>query len=170
MRYCHATLFPALCAYYSERYSKAIARNYNNPDSKYHWLYKELSERVTTLSSAKLFLEALPLFMKEDETCERSLSYATSFIADLFKDIPCEKLLQEGNPYWDDFMEAVENIDRKAELAFQSQVPQFYLALCEYVVRCIRLYFYVREKVICAIDRDKFDSVMDTQLAVPAQF
>lgn len=168
MKYCQATLFSSLCEYYSERHSKALMREYDQPGSKYHWLYQELAERVTTLSNAKLFMEALPLFMREDEGCEKSLSYVTSYVGELFVGIPCEQLLKEGNVYWDDFMEVQEVINRKAELTFQPQVPQFYLDLCEYVVRCIRLYFYVREKVVCAIDRDKFDSVMDMRLAIPA--
>ena len=46
----------------------------------------------------------------------------------------------DGNPYWLDFQEAVDNFSADYDL---SNLPLFYVDLCEYVVRAIRLWWYI---------------------------
>ena len=62
----------------------------------------------------------------------------------------------DGNPYWLDFQEAVDNFSADYDL---SNLPLFYVDLCEYVVRAIRLYLQIREGSFHAIDKDKFETI-----------
>ena len=42
-------------------------------------------------------------------------------------------------------------------------LPLVYIDLCEYVVRSVRLLLQIREMTIAAVDREKFDVVMELE-------
>ena len=69
----------------------------------------------------------------------------------------------DGNPYWLDFQEAVDNFSADYDL---SNLPLFYVDLCEYVVRAIRLYLQIREGSFHAIDKGKFETIMHANAPV----
>ena len=64
---------------------------------------------------------------------------------------------QDGNPYWQDFQEAMDAFN---EPDIFQDLPRFFVYSCELVVRAIRLYFQIRETKFHAIDRENFDQLM----------
>ena len=41
-----------------------------------------------------------------------------------------------------------------------ANLPMYYVDLCEYTVRCVRLHLYIRERAFHAIDREKFAALV----------
>lgn len=62
-----------------------------------------------------------------------------------------------------DFQEAVDNFSADYDL---SNLPLFYVDLCEYVVRAIRLCLQIREGSFHAIDKGKFETIMHANAPV----
>ena len=153
--------------YYRGRYSQAKERGYNTDGSKYFWLYKELRERLLIICQAVRFLEALPKFMSETSD-EQIFQYATTYVNSLFKpeltgelkrdDADVHPFFNPANPYW---VQMNELLDGMADDYDTSILPLLYVDLCEYVVRAVRLLLQIREMTIAAIDREKFDAVME---------
>lgn len=162
-----------LTEYYSARLALATERGFQKAGSKYHWLYDEISERVNVLQQAKQFLDALPLFLTQEDGGEKAFSYMTSFVCQWFSDAffgsgPGEdaaSFYSSQNEYWSDIEELSTVIGPDYDL---TQLPQVYVDLCEYLVRYLRLYFQIREKRVVAVDRDKFDEVMGRRVALRA--
>ena len=49
--------------HYEQRLSLALSKSFNQADSRYYWLFKELECRVTTLRKLLVMISALPGFM-----------------------------------------------------------------------------------------------------------
>jgi len=156
-----------ICDYYQGRYSQAKARGYNSRESKYFWLYKELRERLLIIRQAVRFLKALPKFMSEASD-EQTFQYATTYVNSLFKpeltgelkrnDADVHPFFNPANPYWVQMNEVLDGMEEEYDTSI---LPLFYVDLCEYVVRAVRLLLQIREMTSAAIDREKFDTVME---------
>ena len=153
--------------YYRERYSQAKERGYNTDGSKYFWLYKELKERLLIIRQAVCFLEALPKFMNGTSD-EQIFQYATTYVNSLFRPELTGKLKRDeadghpffnpANPYWTQMNEVLDGMADDYDTSIR---PLLYVDLCEYIVRAVRLLLQIREMTIAAIDREKFDAVME---------
>ena len=49
--------------HYEQRLSLALSKSFNQTDSRYYWLFKELECRVTMLRKLLVMISALPGFM-----------------------------------------------------------------------------------------------------------
>lgn len=56
-------LLQQLRQYYEGRLSLALAKGFDQQDAKYHWLFKELECRVSTLRKLMSMISVLPEFM-----------------------------------------------------------------------------------------------------------
>ena len=63
----------------------------------------------------------------------------------------------DDNPYWIQMNEALDSMGPTYDT---NLLPLLYIDLSEYIVRSVRLYYYIREHEIHAIDRGKFDQLM----------
>ena len=153
--------------YYRDRYIQAKQRGYDVEGNKYFWIYKELRERLLVMCQAARFLEALPNFMTGTAD-EQVFQYVTTYVNGLFqpeltgyvKRDPDDThpFFNSVNPYWQQMNEV---LDGMGDGYNTGNLPLLYVDLCEYVVRALRLLFQMRELTISAIDRDKFDLVME---------
>lgn len=162
--------------YYGQRLALALEHGYNADGNKYYWLYMELELRVKAIRQTILFLNALPKFMGT-ATGEESMGFVTKYIGAYFtsESIGEEKCADEqkhpyfndSNSYWKQFQEAIDNFGMGYDMTL---LPILYVDLAEYVVRGLRLYFQIRERKFCAIDRGKFEDLMQAKpsLAVTA--
>jgi hypothetical protein len=167
-------LLHKLQTYYTPRLQTALSRGFDAEEHKYHWLYTELCLRVQVLQQSMLFLNALPQFMKEDDT-DSAFRYVISYASDWFRngaigETPKEDdakspFYADDNPYWADVNEALEHFDRDYKVKL---LPMLYVDLCEYVVRCVRFLFHIREHCVHAIDKDKFDALMQRVEFLPS--
>ena len=155
-----------LVVYYQPRYCMAIERGYDKANNKYHWLFLELKERLLAICQMRQFLKALPAFMassNEEQIFRYVVSYATVFFKeDLAASIPrsdddVHPFFNDDNPYWRQMQEVLNTFDSAYDT---KNLPLLYIDLCEYSIRCLRLYFQIREKSAHPIDRGKFDAVM----------
>ena len=170
MDYYGMELLDSLMAYYTPRYQLALERGYEKTESNYHWLYDELEHRVRFLRQMMLFLHALPQFMRDCEG-EKALQYAVNYVSGFFSDKCVGHVTRSENeehPYFNDrnhyyqqFVESINNFDRDYDL---KNPPLLYVDLCEYAVRGVRLYLYIREHQFKAIDRGKFEELMRLKL------
>jgi hypothetical protein len=159
-------LLDKLDGYYGSRYQQARAQGYLQSNSKYYWLYVELELRVKLLRQARMFLDALPQYLIQSGW-EPTLGYVVEYTGEWFSEkmlgvLPRDDAgrctyLSDENPYWNEVQEVTEELNQDS---VASVLPLFQITLVEYVVRSIRLYFYLREKQFKAIDREKFNSVM----------
>ena len=167
LEYCGTNCLDRIYDYYRGRYSQAKERGFNTEESKYFWLYKELRERLLIIRQAVRFLEALPKFM-EGTSDEQTFQYATTYVNSLFKPELTGELRRDEagvhpffnptNPYWVQMNEVLDGMEEEYDTSI---LPLFYVDLCEYVVRAVRLLLQIREMTIAAIDREKFDTVME---------
>ena len=147
--------------YYLPRFRLAEERGFSAPDSKYIWLYEELRLRISVLRQAQLFIESLPKFM-EGADHDKPMQYAVSYTSAIFAPeqlgtADLEPFFNDANPYWLDFQEASDHFT--ADYDF-SDLPLYYVDLCEYIVRTVRLYLQIRETAIHAIDKGRFAELM----------
>ena len=149
--------------YYTARLNAAMQQGFNDSATKYHWLYMELKLRAETIGQVKLFLSLLPEYLHRSDS-ENAMTFATQYADVWFMEQSVGQLphngngncsyFSEGNPYWADIQTAGAGLNR-------SQSEEETLAcITEYVICCLRLYFYMREHQFRAIDREKFEHLM----------
>lgn len=170
LNYLGRELIHALHKAYSERFQLAVDRGFSNPDSKYYWLFEELSYRVRLLRQVDLFLNSLSQYMPSSDG-EKPMYYVVSYTTDLFSQNRIgeaafnregkEQYIHESCTYWQEMQEVLDMMSGKYD--FQN-LPLYYVDLCEYAVRAVRLHLYIREKEFRAIDREKFDALMQRQI------
>ena len=102
-------LFNHLQRHYEQRLSLALSKSFNQADSRYYWLFKELECRVTTLRKLLVMTSALPGFMcrqTEEQVFAMVVNSTSSwFSEDVLGDLPKDaagncSYYQESNPYW----------------------------------------------------------------------
>lgn len=173
LEYYGVELLNELQEYYLPRFRLAEERGYAIQNSKYHWLFEELQQRVRILRQTLLFLESLPKFMQcEDEY--QPLQYVVGYVGKLFavesigeiarSDQDIHPFFNDSNPYWLDLQEALDHFDQAYDM---KNLPLLYVDMSEYVTRAIRLYLQIREQRFKAVDRGKFDALM--HLKTPVQ-
>lgn len=166
LKYYGVDLIQTLYAYYLPRLQLAEERGYAVEGHQYCWLFEELRERVNTLRQTTLYIDALPKFMV-GQTDSEPMQYVVRYSSRLFSensigkferdDAGVHPLFKETNPYWVEFQEIQDLFAPDYDIMDQ---PMFYVDLCEYVVRAMRLYLQIRESQFHAIDRNKFDELM----------
>ena len=155
--------------YYRGRYLQAEERDFNTEESKYFWLYSELRVRLLIIRQAICFIEALPKFMGETSD-EQTFQYTTTYVNSLFRpeltgelkrdDADVHPFFNSANPYWVQMNEVLDDMGEDYDTTI---LPLVYIDLCEYVVRSVRLLLQIREMTIAAVDREKFDVVMELE-------
>lgn len=161
LMYFSEELLQELLDYYLPRFHLAEERGFSTPDSKYIWLYEELRLRISVLRQAQLFMKALPKFMDSADR-DKPMQYAVSYSSTIFAPeqlgtADASSFFNDTNPYWLDFQEVSDHFT--ADYDF-SDLPLYYVDLCEYIVRTVRLYLQVRETAIHAIDKGRFAEFM----------
>lgn len=151
---------------YMERYQKALQRGYDNEGERYYWLYCELHIRVQTLREAILYLDALPRFLDSSED-DKVLQFVFGYTSRLFSPENIgtsdqsegeeHPFFHDGNPFWRELQEGMDIFNESEVLKNR---PLFYVYACELVTRAIRLYLQIRETKFHAIDREKFNGLM----------
>lgn len=71
--------------HYEPRLSLALSKSFNQADSRYFWLFKELECRVTTLRKILVMISALPGFMcrqTEEQVFAMVVSSTSSWFSD----------------------------------------------------------------------------------------
>lgn len=159
-------LLDKLSVYYGNRLRTAKEHGFESPDAKYNWLYQELSFRVKMLRQVRAFIQVLPEFLTHCNE-DTAIKYAVDFTSPWFSEKYIGELpsnadgscpyFTDSNPYWAAISEVMDSIDTDTDFTV---LPMFHLTLCEYVIRNLRLYFYLRERQFKPIDRNKFDSLM----------
>ena len=109
------------------------------------------------------------------ENAEAAISYVVRYTSAWFKrnrigefegtEAGSNPYFKDSNHYWVEFQEVVEAIDTTYDCTLH---PLLYVDLCEYVVRCLRLYFFVREMQFKPIDRGNFEALMGCQESLKA--
>ena len=167
MLYYYGTdLLNKLDTYYGARFSEARKRGFDSPDAGYHWLYQELDLRVKTLRQTRIFIETMPKYLPSC-SADDALRYAMNFSHPWFSPKHLGSLPKDSegyciyftdrNPYWRSYKEVVNVIDYELDFTMP---PMVHLVLSEYIVRCLSLYFFLRDRQFRPIDRKKFDSLM----------
>ena len=102
-------LLQQLRQYYEGRLSLALAKGFDQQDAKYHWLFKELECRVSTLRKLMSMISVLPEFMcrqTEEQVFAMVVSSTSSWFSDdVLGEQPKDaagncSYYQESNPYW----------------------------------------------------------------------
>ena len=134
--------------HYEQRLSLALSKSFNQADSRYYWLFKELECRVTTLRKLLVMISALPGFMcrQTDEQPKDAAGNCSYY--------------QESNPYWVDYQLAMDRFTPDYDY---TNLTTFYVDLVEYLVMAVRLYFFIREQQFRPIDRGKYDELVGIQ-------
>ena len=157
---------------YRSRFELAIERGFDDPANKYFWLYEELQYRLGFLRQITLFIDALPRFIckgAEDE----AVGYVVRFVSRLYSNENCgcpelkdgqHPFFNDANRYFCDFTEALNHFGTDYDL---SNHPILYIDLCECLVRAARLHLQIREQQYHAIDRDKFNVLMQMPKLLP---
>ena len=71
--------------HYEQRLSLALSKSFNQTDSRYYWLFKELECRVTILRKLLVMISALPGFMcrqTEEQVFAMVVSSTSSWFSD----------------------------------------------------------------------------------------
>lgn len=166
-------LLQDLYDYYTPRFHLAEERGYGVEGNKYAWLFEELRLRILTIRQTILYLEALPKFMVGVEE-NQPMQYVVSFTSKLFTEQSVGHMdrdeennhpfYNKANPYWVAFEEIQEHFSTDYDMR---DLPMLYVDLTEYVVRALRLYLQIREARFHAIDREKFDELMEAKAPLP---
>lgn len=173
LNYCGPELLSEIREAYAQRISLATERGYADPGSRYYWLYEELEYRLRFLRQAQLFIDALPRFITEKAE-DDAVGYVVRFVTAFFNPENCgnaqnvdgrHPYFNEENRYYQAFTEALEHLDRNYDLADH---PLLFVDLTECVVRAVRLHLQIREREFHAIDRNKFDALMQMREPMPA--
>jgi len=150
--------------YYAGRLSQAVKNGYDRDGNKYKWLYDELKQRVLIIRQTLMFIDTLPLFIREESDEEKLFSYVYAYTDSLFspgelgeKGKNQSPYFSDENPLWIDMQEALKETD---EFGKPELLPVLYLNLSEYVVRSIRMYLKIREDQSYAIDKNRFDELI----------
>ena len=153
--------------YYGSRLREAQRRGLGDAAAPYHWLYRELEVRVELLAQVKLFLGLVRQYLLYSNV-EQTLTFAVEYVVVWFDEKNIGRMPQSvqggsvyfarENPYWLDIQAAGEKIGRR-ETGQNSALCA--PCICEYVVCCLRLYFYIREKQFRSIDREHFTRLME---------
>ena len=160
--------------HYEARLSLAISRGFDQQSDRYHWLFRELQYRVTTLRRVLAVLDVLPDFMckqSEDQIFAMVVGDITPwFSEENLGAMPHDKdgscvYFHESNPYWIDYQTAMDRFHMGYDY---SCLTTFYIDLVEYYVMAVRLYFYIREKQFKSIDRGKYDDLVGVRAVLPA--
>ena len=99
----------------------------------------------------------------EEQIFRYVVSYATAFFKEDLaasnsrSEDDVHPFFNDDNPYWCQMQEVLNTFDNSYDT---KNLPLLYVDLCEYSIRCLRLYFQIREKCLRPIDRGKFDAVM----------
>lgn len=152
-----------LLKYYSDRLSAARHRGFDQPTTQYHWLYEELALRVETLDQTTLFMSLLPRYLQCSDT-ETTMDFATRYVEAWFTEKAVGEMphdakgqsvyFSQKNPYWVEVERAGDSVSAGIdEKDTQARIG-------EYVICCLRFFFYMREHQFRSIDRDKFDGLM----------
>lgn len=152
--------------YYGTRLREAHRRGLENPEAPFHWLCRELELRVETVTQVQLFLELIPQYLLCSDA-ERTMTFAVEYTEIWFTEkvigpLPHDREGDCGyfsveNPYWLAVQEAEDRIGNETDLKDPAQCRR---DISEYVICCLRFYFYLREKQFRSIDRDRFAHVM----------
>ena len=103
--------------HYEQRLSLALSKSFNQTDSRYYWLFKELECRVTMLRKLLAMISALPGFMcrqTEEQVFAMVVSSTSSWFSDdVLGEQPKDaagncSYYQESNPYWVDYQLAMD--------------------------------------------------------------
>ena len=104
--------------YYEGRLSLALAKGFDQQDAKYHWLFKELECRVSTLRKLMSMISVLPEFMcrqTEEQIFAMVIGHTTTWFSNenLGGEQPRDAkgnclYYQDTNPYWVDMREAMD--------------------------------------------------------------
>lgn len=141
--------------HYEQRLSLALSKSFNQTDSRYYWLFKELECRVTMLRKLLVMISALPGFMcrqTEEQVFAMVVSSTSSWFSDdVLGDQPKDaagncSYYQESNPYWVDYQLAMDRFTPDYDY---TNLAAFYVDLVEYLVMAVRLYFFIREQYTC---------------------
>lgn len=155
-----------LHGYYADRLALATASGFQHPDNKYHWLYEELWYRTNCCHQLILVLHSLPAFL-DPEKPEDAFQHIYGVTLKWFSNEAIEGaprdeqhgclFFTDACGYWTELNELFNLFD--GDYPYSSK-PLFYVDLCEYAIRNIRLHFYIREQLGNAIDRNKFNDLM----------
>lgn len=167
-------LLQQLRQYYEGRLSLALAKGFDQQDAKYHWLFKELECRVSTLRKLMSMISVLPEFMcrqTEEQIFAMVIGHTTTWFSNenLGGEQPRDAkgnclYYQDTNPYWVDMREAMDRFTLSYDY---THLSTFYADLVEYIVMTVRLYFFIREKQFRPIDRGKYDELVGVKAALP---
>lgn len=166
-------LLQRLRQYYEGRLALALAKGFDQKGAQYHWLFKELEYRVTTLRRLLDMTAVLPEFMcrqTEDQIFAMVIGHTTGWFSDTaLGEVPRDQegnclYYQESNPYWIDLREAMDRFTLDYDY---KRLSTFYIDLVEYIVMAVRLYFYIRENQFRPIDRGKYDELVGVKAALP---
>lgn len=166
-------LLQQLRQYYEGRLSLALAKGFDQQGAQYHWLFKELEYRVSTLRKLMAMISVLPEFMcrqTEDQIFAMVIGHTTTWFSnENLGEQPRDGegnclYYQDTNPYWADMREAMDRFTLNYDY---TRLPTFYVDLVEYIVMTVRLYFFIREKQFRPIDRGKYDELVGVKAALP---
>lgn len=167
-------LLQQLRQYYEGRLSLALAKGFDQQDAKYHWLFKELECRVSTLRKLMSMISVLPEFMcrqTEEQIFAMVIGHTTTWFSNenLGGEQPRDAkgnclYYQDTNPYWVDMCEAMDRFTLSYDY---THLSTYYADLVEYIVMTVRLYFFIREKQFRPIDRGKYDELVGVKAALP---
>lgn len=155
--------------HYEQRLSLALSKSFNQADSRYYWLFKELECRVTMLRKLLAMISALPGFIcrqTEEQVFAMVVSSTSSWFSDdVLGEQPKDaagncSYYQESNPYWVDYQLAMDRFTPDYDY---TNLATFYVDLVEYLVMAVRLYFFIREQQFRPIDRGKYDELVGIQ-------
>lgn len=167
-------LLHRLQQYYEGRLSLALNKGFDQYGSRYHWLYKELEYRVTTLRKLMAMISVLPEFLcrqTADQIFTTVIGSTTAWfsnenLGEQPRDAEGNCLFyQNTNPYWADLREAMDRFTFDYDY---THLSTFYVDLVEYIVMEVRLYFFIREQQFRPIDRGKYGELVSVKAVLPA--
>ena len=173
MKYYGLDLLDQVQEAYRKRYDLAVERGFDEPNNKYYWLFEELQYRLQFLRQMILFIHALSSFILSGSEND-ALGYVVRYSTRFFSNTNCGEVTRENdqhpyfndaNGYYCDFTEALNHFDSDYDF---SNHPLFLVDLTECAVRAARLHLQIREHQFHAIDRDKFDALMQMRVQLPA--
>lgn len=132
-------LLQQLRQYYEGRLSLALAKGFDQQDAKYHWLFKELECRVSTLRKLMSMISVLPEFMcrqTEEQVFAMVVSSTSSWFSDdVLGEQPKDaagncSYYQESNPYWVDYQLAMDRFTCRRRRCVSTASPRWFGTIC----------------------------------------
>lgn len=167
-------LLQRLRQYYESRLAQALSKGFDQPGAQYYWLFQELEYRASTLRRLMAMLDVLPEFMcrqTPDQIFAMVIGHTTSWFSnDNLGEQPRDGegncvYYQDTNHYWMDMREAMDRFTLDYDY---KRLSTFYIDLVDYIVKAVRLYFFIRENQFRPIDRGKYDELVGIKAALPA--